>query len=250
MTETTEHSTESRFSAENEDLLEYRELSRLAIAAMVLGVLSVLSIFTPVLWILPVLAIILGLVSYFQITRSEVLTGKGMALAGIGLAAIWLGIGVTQGVVRDRIMRENSRVLAQAWLDMMLEGKILESHQLTLSPQGRQPASASLEGHYQNDQLQKESLEGFKSQEFLEKIQAWNGGPLESKFVADEPTTHDETVYYGRHLFDVIDKDSGERLWQVQVMMKRQAGFGEEQNVFHWVAGSVSVTETYPAARK
>lgn len=249
MTDTPNHASGAGFSAENEDLLEYRELSRLAIGGMVLGVFSVLAIFTSVLWIVPVLAIILSLVAYYQIQKSDVLTGKGMALIGMGLAAIWLGIGVTQGGVRDRVMMSTSREMAKSWLDLLLEKKTMEAHQLTLRPNGRQSATTSLEGYYQKDDLTKEDLEAFETHDAVKVLREWAGGPLEAKFVRDISSSFYEGVNYGRHEFQVIDKESGKPLWDVEVLMKRERGYGEKQNEFFWIADSISLGKTYPDAR-
>lgn len=249
MTDTPNHATSAGFSAENEDLLEYRELSRLAIGGMVLGVVSVLAIFTSVLWIVPVLAIILSVVAYYQIAKSEVLTGKGMALIGMALAAIWLGIGVTQGSVRDHIMMSTSRELAKSWLDVLLEKKTMEAHQLTLRPNGRQSATTSLAGYYQQNSMSQEDLQAFESHDAVKVIREWEGGALESKFDHDVSTSVYEGVNYGRHAFQVVDKQSGKPLWDVEVLMKRERGYGEKQNEFFWIADSISLEKTYPDAR-
>ena len=249
MTDTPNHATGAGFSAENEDLLEYRELSRLAIGGMVLGVFSVLAIFTSVLWIVPVLAIILSLVAYYQIDKSEVLTGKGMALIGMALAAIWLGIGVTQGSVRNRVMMNSSREMAAAWLDLLLEKKTMEAHQLTMRPNSRQSASTPLEGYYQNDEMANEDLQAFDTHDAVKVIREWEGGPLEAKFDRDVSSSVYEGVNYGRHAFQILDKESGNPLWDVEVLMKRERGYGEEQSQFFWIADSVSLEKTYPDAR-
>ncbi|QDU73417.1 hypothetical protein Pan97_03880 [Bremerella volcania] len=249
MTDTANHASGAGFSAENEDLLEYKELSRLAIGGMVLGVLSVLAIFTSVLWIVPVLAIILSLVAYYKIDRSEVLTGKGMALIGMGLAAIWLGIGVTQGGVRDRVMMTHSRELAKSWLELLLEKKTMEAHQLTLRPNARQSATTSLEGYYEKDDITKEDLLSFETHDAVKVIREWEGGPLEAKFDHDVSSSLYEGVNYGRHAFQIIDKESGKPLWEVEVLMKRERGYGEMQNEFFWIADSISLEKTYPDAR-
>ncbi|MEW4565105.1 DUF4190 domain-containing protein [Bremerella sp. JC770] len=249
MTDTPNHASGAGFSAENEDLLEYRELSRLAIVGMILGVLSVLAIFTSVLWIVPVLAIILSLVAYYKIEKSEVLTGKGMALIGMALAAIWLGIGVTQGGVRDRVMMSTSREMAQSWLDLLVDKKTMEAHQLTLRPSARQAASVSLDGYYQGDDLTKEDLQAFETHDAVKVLQEWDGGPLEAKFQHDISASMYEGVNYGRHAFQVVDKESGKPLWDVAVLMKRERGYGDVQNEFFWIADSISLEKTYPDAR-
>ncbi|MHC2068494.1 DUF4190 domain-containing protein [Bremerella sp. T1] len=245
MTDTVDQPSGSGFSGENEDLLEYRELSRLAIGGMVLGVVSVLAIFTSVLWIIPILAIVLCLVAYYQISKSEVLTGKGMALIGLALAGIWLGIGVTQGTVRTSVMMGHSREMAQSWLDLLLQKKTMEAHQLMLRPGGRQSPATPLEGFYSQDEMAQEELQGFEDRDAVKAILQWEGAPIEAKFQYDVASSTYEGSDYGRHAFQLLDSKSGKPLWDVEVLMKRERGYGDQQNKFFWIADSISLEKTY-----
>ncbi|REJ70471.1 MAG: hypothetical protein DWQ31_01100 [Planctomycetota bacterium] len=70
---------------------EYRALSTLAVTAFLLGVLSITAFVGWVFWFLALLALLVGLYAVMTIrTRPEELTGEGLAIAGMALAAICL----------------------------------------------------------------------------------------------------------------------------------------------------------------
>lgn len=235
----------ARFTAENEDLLEYRELSRLAIAGLVLGLFSIGAIFTPVLWIVPVVAIALNLVAYYQIVRSEVLTGRLLSLIGLSLAGLWLGLAVTQSVTQNRLLMSSSREMAQGWLEVLLDKQIMPAHQLTLHPDSRQAPSASLETHYASDEMNQEELDLFRNQEAVAAIRNWEGGPLEAKFVRDLSSSAYEGVDYTRHAFQIVEKETGQPVIEVEVGMKRYPGREESPSQYGWSANGIELTKKH-----
>lgn len=245
MADSAQQHTSAGFSAENEDLMQYREISRLAIVGLVLGILSVLAVFTSVLWIVPVIAIILSLIAYYQIGRSELLTGQGMALAGMGLAALWLGLSVTQSAVKQHALVTASREMAADWLDLILEKKYMEAHQLTTHPSSRPPAKTSLPAYYAESSMREEELEGFESRDIIREITKWDGGPLEETYVRDFATSAFEGTYYVSHIFLISDKESGKPLWDVKVTVKRQNGSGDLEGSFVWIADSIAMEKKY-----
>ncbi len=86
-------------AAELERYQAYRAVSTLAVASFALGLLSVLAFFQWVFAVVPLLAILLGVMALRQLrTRSHELTGLPLALAGIILSLVlwpagwgWLG---------------------------------------------------------------------------------------------------------------------------------------------------------------
>ncbi|MBI1249734.1 DUF4190 domain-containing protein [bacterium] len=250
MTDSADTQPEVHFSTNNEDLLEYKELSRLAIIAMVLGIFSILSLFTAVLLPVPVVAIVLGLVAYYQIDKSEVLTGKGMALTGIGLAAVWLGLSLTQAIVSDRMLSSESQEMAESWLKVFAEHKIEEAYQLSLPPQARQSEDVSLLEYYAKNQDANEQLEMFKQNPAVDAFVKWEGGPLEVHFVRTLSTDQADGEDYCSQSFQIVDKDSGKPLWDMDVTMKRILGYGEITNEYFWQGQSINLVKTYPAPKK
>lgn len=233
------------FSAENEDLMQYREVSRLAIGGLVLGILSVMAVFTSILWIVPILAIILCLVAYYQIGRSDLLTGQGMALVGMGLAAIWLGLSFTQAQVKKHALVTASREMASDWLDLILQKKIMEAHQFSMHPSARPPAKTALAAFYAESDMRTEDLEAFESRDMVRLINKWEGGPLEATYVRDFAASAYEGTYYVTHIFRISDKENSKPLWDVKVTVKRQNGTGDQAGSFVWIADGISLEKTY-----
>lgn len=224
--------------------MEYREISRLAVVALVLGIFSVLAIFTSVLWIVPVLAIVFGLVAFYQISRSDVLTGKTMAMVGMALAAIWLGASVTQTTIQAASFKAHSREMAADWLGLILEGKLKEAHQLTQHPAARAPFKMSLASFYAEEDIRQEGLEAFEKQDAVKNIQK-HEGELEAKFLRDVSSSISEGRRYGTHLFQIVDKQTGKPLWDVKVTMERQPGTNDYDGMFVWISQGVNLEKTY-----
>ncbi|RCS52996.1 DUF4190 domain-containing protein [Bremerella cremea] len=245
MVDSAQQHTSAGFSAENEDLMQYREISRLAISGLVLGILSVMAVFTSVLWIVPVIAIVICLVAYYHIGRSELLTGQGMALAGMGLAAIWLGLSITQVQVKQYALVTASREMAAQWLDLILQKKFMEAHQMSMHPSARPPAKTALPAFYAENEMRTEDLQGFESRDIVKAIDQWQGGPLEATFVRDFATSEYEGLHYATHIFRISDKENGKPLWDVKVTLKRQNGTGDNAGSFVWIADSISLEKVY-----
>jgi hypothetical protein len=75
---------------EDEDQFEdYRSLSGLAVAALVVGLLSPVAFAAPPLLVVPILGVVLGLLAVRRIRReSEYYTGTALAVAGVLLALV------------------------------------------------------------------------------------------------------------------------------------------------------------------
>jgi len=70
-------------------------ISGLAITSMILGIVSLFLIFIPILGqLLPIVAIVLGIIGLRNINQDNTLSGKGMSIAGIVVGAVALVISV------------------------------------------------------------------------------------------------------------------------------------------------------------
>ncbi len=83
----TERTSDSAGERIFSELGEYRAISRLAVGSLVVGLLSALALLGPILWMVPLFALVLGLLALVVIQRSRGgLVGVPMALAGLCLA--------------------------------------------------------------------------------------------------------------------------------------------------------------------
>lgn len=140
--------TKKRF--DDPEAENYSSLDTLAVVALGCGLISSLSgIFSPVFLVFGFLAVLLGLVSLFRISRSEgILAGFWPAAIGVGLALFNASFYLSYASVRDKNINQLAREFADDWIQMIQEGKLNEAHQLTRSFFNRQYPGTDLTKHY------------------------------------------------------------------------------------------------------
>lgn len=116
-------------SAIENEIAAYRAISPLAVVALILGVLSVLSFASPYFVVLPVLAATSAVLADRKIQRMpDILTGRGLAQAGLGLGLVFgltsVAVSSVQGVLRinqaKTFARKYEAVLRKVSLDEIL----------------------------------------------------------------------------------------------------------------------------------
>jgi len=113
------------------ETISYRPVSRLAVAAVVLGVLSSLALTTPLLWILPLAGAVLALVGLADVARPGAeKAGRAAALVGLALSVGFGTQAVTASVVSRWIMEHRSRAVVHAWLDALGESRLVDARSM------------------------------------------------------------------------------------------------------------------------
>jgi hypothetical protein len=116
----------SRFGSD--DSGDYRPVSRLAVAALGLGILSALALVFRVAWPLPLVAAALAATALADLGRPDVRkAGRWAALAGLALAAGFGAQAVTTAVVGRAIARSRAEAAARAWLDAVRSGRLADA---------------------------------------------------------------------------------------------------------------------------
>lgn len=138
---------------------QYRPVSKLAVAALVVGLLAPLAVIEPMLYLIPLAGILVGGLALWQIARSDrTLLGRKAALAGlvlsVGLAAAAPGHWITY----RWLLRREARQFAAAWFDLLAEGQPQKAFQLTRHPDYRQPLDDSLWSYYKENPQQHQEL--------------------------------------------------------------------------------------------
>ena len=114
------HAAPFRLSDDQDaDLVQYHALSRLAVAGLVLGLLSAFAVLTPMLWIVPGLGVIVSGTALWQIRRhAPALAGRRLAQGGL-LLSIALGVAVPVDWLAYRhLIRKEARQFAAMWFDI------------------------------------------------------------------------------------------------------------------------------------
>ena len=123
----------------------YRSVSKLAVAALVLGFLSLLALIDPLLWTVPVVAIVLCWLALRSIARSDfVLTGRWCALCGLGLAMMFGVAAPAKWIIYRQMIRQEARQFADEWWQHIKQDAPERAFQLTERPTMRQPRDETL----------------------------------------------------------------------------------------------------------
>ncbi|MCO6455013.1 MAG: DUF4190 domain-containing protein [Pirellulaceae bacterium] len=149
MSDTNTQRPELRLGEGEAPLETYRSMSGLAIATLVLGLVSFLALFFSIFWLIPLAAMACGILAVRQIaTHPDQLAGRRLALAGISLALLFLAWGVTQAKLRRLVLVGHARPYVDDWLNRVREGRLQEAHQMFLEPGERQPPATDLAHFY------------------------------------------------------------------------------------------------------
>lgn len=119
-------------TVETERLPQYRSISSFAILALLFGLASPLAMTSPLLLIVPLVAVFLALFALRQIAaNAEILSGRGPALIGLFLGVAMLVYPPVRQWTRYELLKGHAQELAEAFLDLLQQGKLEEAHQLS-----------------------------------------------------------------------------------------------------------------------
>lgn len=135
-----------------EETISYRPVSRLAVAAAAVGVLSSLSLTTPLLWILPLAGAALAVAGLADVARSGAeKAGRVAALVGLALSVGFGTQAVATNVVARWIMESRTKAAVHAWLDALAEKRLADARSMIsphLLPRSEsEPQGAGLPAH-------------------------------------------------------------------------------------------------------
>jgi hypothetical protein len=126
----------------DDDAGDYLPVSRLAVAALGLGILSALALVFPAAWPLPLVAAALAAAALADLGRPGVRkAGRWVALAGLALAVGFAAQAVTSALVSRAIARGRATAVAGAWLDAIRSGRLADA--LLMGPAEMLPPAAS-----------------------------------------------------------------------------------------------------------
>ena len=113
------------------ETINYRPVSRLAVAAAVAGGLSSLALATPLLWILPLVGVAMAVVGLADVARPGAeKAGRLAALVGLALSVGFGAQAVTTSVVSRGIMESRTTAAVHAWLDAIGENRMADARSM------------------------------------------------------------------------------------------------------------------------
>jgi hypothetical protein len=141
---------------------QYPSVSVPAVLALLLGVASAGALISPLWWCIPLVAATLAVLALRSIARSErVVLGRRAAVIGLLLGLGFVGWGVTRYYLRQRILQQQAHQHADAWLQLVQQGRLHEAHQLHLGQDQRQTPEADLAKYYRDSREPQREFHSF-----------------------------------------------------------------------------------------
>ncbi len=179
---------------------DYRPLSSMAVLTCLAGVASFLAILSPVLWVLPAIAVVLGLAALRELHRTPERTGRRAALAGIALALFFGSWAPVRYLSRQRTIKHYARQFADDWLVLFRHEEFFKAHQLQLYKMQRAGGEVSLKEHYEKNSMAKTELDTFFEADPAKKMRSMGKNAtfrfVRTEAIAPEPTRDSVTLRY------------------------------------------------------
>ena len=107
---------------------DYRPVSPLAVAALVLGICSAMALVTRFAWVVPLVAAAVAIAALADLARpGPAKAGRRLALAGLALAVGFGAQAVTSAAVDRWIESHRAGAAARAWIDAVRDGRPAEA---------------------------------------------------------------------------------------------------------------------------
>lgn len=144
------------------EIAQYHPLSKMAVAALALGLFSPLAVLEPVLFLIPLVGIVAGVAALMLIARNTpALLGRKVALAGLILSVGFGTAAPAHWLTYRELLRREARQFAMAWFDFLREDQPQKAFQLTRHPNYRQPLDDSLWDYYRSHEHVRRELEKY-----------------------------------------------------------------------------------------
>ncbi len=143
----------------------YRAVSGLAVLALVLGILSAAAVVGPILWFIPLLAVIMALVAMRRIHVSQDLAGWNVAFLGLLLALLFGIAAPARTVSRQYWLSSRAEEFSDQFLKYLQQNNPHVAHQLKERAGVRKPLTDTLSDAYKQDPVSQKNLDQFISEE-------------------------------------------------------------------------------------
>jgi len=222
------------------ELTTYRPISFWSVATLLVGLASPLALIGPILWSVPLAAAPLGWLAFRQLERSDLkYIGRTATVFGLCLAALFFGWSVAQRLSREARFASEAEQFASQFLELVLNGKVYEAHQLQM-PGGRRVAPGTdLVSYYQSQAEAVKDIESFRANQPFASLAGQEG---KIKFTFGEVVMHyvDGATDYFTLRYDVTSTGppAPSSLW-VSGRRERRSDTGGSD----WQVSTLSATE-------
>lgn len=215
----------------------YRAISAMAVASLLVGLLSVLAFWHPVLWIVPIAGVTLGLLAIARIDRRDSeLLGRGLAVVAICLSLIMLSAATSRYGLLNYRARVAARELGFRWFDALRDGNPELASQLSLEPLKREPEGTDLAAFYRSEPGALDHLRKFVADPVI-KAMLTLGPKARVRYVETKGHVDDGRKERLAGIYAVTYEEDGERkTFFVQLNLVRFMA-SPRQAAQWWVAG-------------
>ncbi len=224
---------------------DYRPVSRLAVAALALGVASPVVFVAPVVAIVvPIAGVVTGASALLRIRRDASLAGRTVAIAGLMLAVFSLSGGPTYWLLREWQLRSTAEQFALSFVERLIEGDTRSAHQMTLAARRRFTANRALADSYRDTPGARDDLSAFVRDPFVRRLRSLGGGKVGDVSVAE----HDGRLgfdWFAIHL-DASDASSTVSRVEARLLIERSDGPGGGE----WRVGKFVIRDAAPTTGK
>jgi hypothetical protein len=150
---------------------DYHPMSGLAVAGLILGLVSAAAFLSTVAWALAGVAVLVNMIALVQVARSDPpRMGRRAAQVGLVISLFCLAGAITVHLSQSWLCRAHARSVVELWLTKVLEGDMEIADQLTLLPQNRLGGLESLRQEYQEQPFLRDRLEAYKKADAMKQL--------------------------------------------------------------------------------
>lgn len=143
-------------------IADYRSISGWAVAGLILGLISPLALVDPLVWAVPVAAILVCGWAFIQIKQNTpAMIGRKAALAGLWLAVFSLTAASGDWLYFRWCIRGEASQVAMYWFQLLAKNQPEYAFQLTLPPLQRQPFDERIWDFYNDTDMWRKALKDY-----------------------------------------------------------------------------------------
>jgi len=131
-------------------MADYRPFSRMAMAALPLALCSLLAVISPLLWVVPIIAVIVSVLAIRATCYGERKPlGRIPAMLALLFSLFVLGFAPAEYITSRSNMCAQAEQYGREWLELVRSGKLPEAYQLHLMYYDRVAPETDLEKYYE-----------------------------------------------------------------------------------------------------
>ncbi len=214
--------------SQDAELAAYRALAGQAVLGLICGLLAPLAMVDPMLWAIPALGTVFSGWALRRIkNNAPAMVGRKIAIGGLTLSLLFLAAAPADWLSYRWMVRNEARQFSALWFKYLLEDEPQKAHQLTMTPQSRQPLDDRLRAFYRGEARWREELENYVKSPLVQTLLAL-GPKAHVQFYQTAGQTHDGDNDQVDQLYTVTYEEGGERKSFVVLvrMMRLKLGGG------------------------